>query len=345
MSGAIFHYFIHADLDRKTDLTVDIPDTLQEHWKEQEASGTVKKFDDLGDALLHALDELLCGTSNYRPLIPASPALHLNRSVVLAVRPDHIYWVVLQCTWNAFTVENMGVSASPLYRYQKYSDKVTAEFIKDNLPPPIRAVLTQFNVSQSDCSDMYAEVEHIKVIVKQLTGYKWLGITSKAAGSLTAKTVEAMTLVYDEEFARNSRLSRVHDKDGWTYIRTLLPSEKKLQVQRSTGKHTNAIISFLGWAKIHLPVFVKNRPLCLDSQEKQKVFQALVDIASEGSSHQMEMLRLSPHVVTMLQANPFCDTESQRMLADLLLIGLNKNGKYVSALSHSYRQSSSKKGT
>jgi len=59
----------------------------------------VRKFDDFGDALLHALDEILCGTSNYRPLIPASPSLCVNRSVILTIMSDHrIYWFVLHCS-------------------------------------------------------------------------------------------------------------------------------------------------------------------------------------------------------------------------------------------------------
>ena len=114
MSSSIFRYFIHADFDQKMELQVDMSDTLKGHWKELYSSRTVTKFDDLCDALPHALDEILCGSSNYRPLIPASPALNVNRSVILAVLPDKIYWVVLQCTWNAFTLENMGVSASHL---------------------------------------------------------------------------------------------------------------------------------------------------------------------------------------------------------------------------------------
>jgi len=60
----------------------------------------VTKFDDLGNALLHALDEILGGSSNYRPLTPATPTLHVNRSVILTILPDHIYWLVLQCIAN-----------------------------------------------------------------------------------------------------------------------------------------------------------------------------------------------------------------------------------------------------
>ena len=40
------------------------------------------------------------------------------------------------------------------------------------------------------------------------------------------------------------------------------------------------------------------------STEKQTVFQALVDIASDSSFHQIEMLHLSSHVVSSLQLNP-----------------------------------------
>jgi len=40
------------------------------------------------------------------------------------------------------------------------------------------------------------------------------------------------------------------------------------------------------------------------STEKQTVFQALVDLASDSSFHQIEMLHLSSHVVSSLQLNP-----------------------------------------
>jgi len=47
-------------------------DILPRHWKELDSSRMVTKFDDLGNTLFHAMDEILCGSSNYRPLIPAS---------------------------------------------------------------------------------------------------------------------------------------------------------------------------------------------------------------------------------------------------------------------------------
>jgi len=337
MSSDLFCYFIHADFDQKMDMQVDIDDTLQDDWKELHSSHVVTKFDDLGDALLHALDEILCGSSNYRPLIPASPSLHVNRSVVLTILEDRMYWIVLSCTWNTFTLENMGVSHFHLYKHQKYTDRDTAEFIKDSLEPSLREALTQFTAS-----NLYAEVEHIKIIVKQLQGYKQSGLKPKSAGALTGCTVTAMTLLCDEAAGCNSRLARVHDKQGWSYVRTLLPSQCKLQIERSTGKHTNAILAFLEWSKEHLSHFVKNRPLRMNSTEKLLVFRALISMASDNASQQMEMLRLSHTVIALFQLDLFSNPETQRILADLFLIGLNKNGKYVSAVAPSYRKSSLK---
>ena len=39
------------------------------------------KLDDVGDALLHSLNDILCGGSSYRQLVPSNVALHCNRTV------------------------------------------------------------------------------------------------------------------------------------------------------------------------------------------------------------------------------------------------------------------------
>ena len=309
MSSMIFRYFMHADFDQQRDMQVDVSDTLQEHWKELDSSRTVRKFDDLGDALLHALDEILCGTSNYRPLIPASPSLRVNRSVILTIMPDHqIYWVVLHCSWNAFSVENMGVSDSHLERNQKYAGRDTAEFIKDNLDPALREALTQFTAS-----NLYAEVQHIKITVKQLQSYRQFALTSQAAGALTTLTVLAMKMLCHESAGSNIRVSTQDDKQGSSYIVTVMPSENKLHIQRSTGKHTNVILVFLEWSKKHIPYYVKQRRLRMSHTEKLDVFRALVSLVSNDSLHQTEMLRLSPHICAILRSDQFSDLDTQRV--------------------------------
>jgi len=47
--------------------------------------GHAAKLDDLGDLLLHSLSDILCGGSNNRPLTPATPSMHVNRSIVISV--------------------------------------------------------------------------------------------------------------------------------------------------------------------------------------------------------------------------------------------------------------------
>ena len=143
-----------------------------------------------------------------------------------------------------------------------------------------------------------------------------------------------------DETAVDSNLCVRNDKQlGWAYIRTM-KNGNKIQISRSTGKHTNAIIACLEWAKQQLPDFVANRPLHMDRTEKLIFFHTLKTLASEQiESHQLEMLRLSPTVVERLCSTDFDVLETQSMLVDLILIGLSKNNQYINAIAPNYRLS------
>ena len=95
-------------------------------------------------------------------------------------------------------------------------------------------------------SKLYAEVEVIKVTVEQVQAYKQLGLKGAAAGALMQCAVTSMMILCDETAGINSRLSQVYTMQ-LSYTHTLLPSEHKLHVQQSTGKHTNVIVAFLEW--------------------------------------------------------------------------------------------------
>jgi len=96
---------------------------------------------------------------------------------------------------------------------------------------------------------------------------------------------------------------------------------------------------FLEWAKENIPVFVKNRPLHMDEVDKLKFFNALKDLSGLAvGPYRMEMIRLSDHVVQLLRSRRFSYQLTQIRLADLILIGLNKNGQYVSAVAPAYRK-------
>ena len=334
MSSAVFKYLMHANAEQQLNMQLNVSAEIQLYWTQMEAAGTVKKFDDLGDALLHALSEILCGTTNYRPLIPSMPSLHVNRSVVVAILPHQAFWIALQCTWNVFTVENLGVYSTKLATNRKLFSAQTIQLIKGYMDPCLRRAATIHAASEG-----FAAVEHIKIVVKQLGAYHQLQLARKDAGALTNAAVEAMKRMCDET-AVDSNLCVRNDKQlGWAYIRTM-KNGNKIQINRSTGKHTNAIIACLEWAKQHLPDFVANRPLHMDRTEKLIFFHTLKTLASEQiESHELEMLRLSPTVVERLCSTDFDDLETQCMLADLILIGLSKNNQYINAIAPNYRSS------
>jgi len=338
MSSNIFKYFMHASLEQQVELQLNVSEAVQLRWRDMEAAQTVKKFDDLGDALLHALNEILCGRSNYRPLMPSTPSMHVNRSVVVTVFQSKVYWIVLHCMWNAFFLENIAVSNSHLPENQTYASHNTVDLITSALDASLRQALVELNAT-----DLYSGVDHIKIIIKQLRGYEQHSLTNKAAGALTSATVVAMKRICDAAAGSDSFVyDRTTKQDGWIYVRTL-QSGKKLQIMRSTGKHTNSILAFLEWAKENIPDYVKHRPLHMDQEGKLKFFTALERLSLlETDCHQMEMLRISDHVVQLLSSKQFCDQLSRSMLADLILIGLNKNGQYVSALASTYRKNASK---
>jgi len=213
------------------------------------------------------------------------------------------------------------MSNSPFSDNQIFSTNLTVELITQGLDVSLTQAMTQFTAS-----NLYTGVEHIKVIVKQLRGSSQRGLSNKAAGALTSATVKASKRICDAAAGDSSRLCvRKTKQEGWTHIRTLA-SGNKLQITRSTGKHTNSILAFLEWAKQHTTNFVKNWPLHIDRVDKLKFFPALHHIPpQELNCHQLEMTRLSHHVVSIFYSKQFSTSTSQLHIADLTLINLNKN--------------------
>jgi hypothetical protein len=64
MSADVFRYFIYADAEQIENLGVDIDPAIQVLWQAEIAANPREKLDDVGDALLHCLNEQLCGGKN-----------------------------------------------------------------------------------------------------------------------------------------------------------------------------------------------------------------------------------------------------------------------------------------
>jgi len=132
MSAAIFRYFMLADEDRQTSLGVSVVHEVQQLWKDRMERNPRVKLDDVGDALLHGLNDILCGGSSYRQLVPSNVALHCNRTVVVALCPDYTYWCVIYCTLNILMVENLGCYMS-LFNSKYYNSEQTVRDIMKSL--------------------------------------------------------------------------------------------------------------------------------------------------------------------------------------------------------------------
>ena len=83
MSGDMFKYFVCADSAKQENMQVTVSASVQQVWQHVIIQDAEIKLDDLDDALLHAVNAVLCSGSRYRQLMPSSVSLHNNRTVVL----------------------------------------------------------------------------------------------------------------------------------------------------------------------------------------------------------------------------------------------------------------------
>jgi len=340
MSSALFRYIVHADDEQLQQMKLTVHENVQKYWREKIAADSSVKLDDVGDALLHALDEILCGSSNYRQLVPATPTVHVNRTVAVAVFPEMTYWVVLNCRWNAFVFENFGwFDSSLLHCY--FKDPSVVDKIKHSMCVR-RDVWSSMSEFQGNAT--YDAVDHIKLVVKQLTGHTELGLKNEQAGSLTYATTKAMKCICDSVMGVNSKLCERKDKIlGSMYSRTsTIHGDRKLQVLNSTGKHTNAVLSCLTWMQQNLKDFVEKRREIMHEHEKRLFFDAIFNL-SQSKDNNMEMLQLSDHVKTKLRSSitssvRLADKNFTRNIADLVLIGMSKNSQHVKAISANSRK-------
>jgi hypothetical protein len=324
---------MEANTEQQQNLGVQIDGGLQLEWQTRIRSTAGKlKLDDLGDALLHALNELLCGSTNYRQLVPDTPSVHNNRTVVLAILPHVAYWAAVHCTWNRFELEDFGTYESKLKgKYFKSLD--VQQRIIDNLDPQLSTALTDFSGKQ-----VFASVTDIKIIVKQLQGLKKHKMSPLQAGSLTQSTFSAMKRSAATACNTNCQVFERNDKNGHIYSRSDTATGHRVQVIRSSGKQLNAASAFLPWFNKFAKPVVDGRPLNLTTLQKVLFFQAISNVAASDNSS-FHMLQLSDVSKAKLISGSFSDVEVQSVIADLILIGVNHNSDHVKAIAANYRQS------
>ena len=331
MSASIFRYFVHATDEQQRDLGVGVSQQLQDVWQHRFANDPRVKCDDLGDALLHALQDNLCGGSSYRQLVPSSVSVHNNRTVVVAVCRDYTYWAVIHCAWNAFLVEDAGFYLTVLNsRY--YNSPQTVLDIKRGLFDNIATAVTDMSGA-----DLLRPVDVIRIVVKQLKAFK--NFKGTHAGALTASTVTACKEICDEFAGTGSIASVTADKaTGSVYTRTNTATSQKIQVLSTAGKLTNAILSCFSWMSTSAKAFVEERTFATNEATKLRFFNALHTVARSESDN-LELIQLSACFKQKLSDDEqFSEDTHKKMLAYLILIGINKNSQYIKAVAANYRK-------
>jgi hypothetical protein len=106
----------------------------------------VTKYDDLGDALLHALNEILCNCPRFQQLVPSSVTLQKNRTVVMVILPVKAYWITMKCFWNQFVIEDMAVCNMQL-KNETFAIERIVELSVRNFDPYLTKALTEFSSS------------------------------------------------------------------------------------------------------------------------------------------------------------------------------------------------------
>ena len=338
VAAAIFKYIVDADHEQEEEMGIVMNAELRSKFKSQLLLQPNLKLDDLGDSFLHAVNELLCGSTNFKQLVPATPSRHSNRSVALLILPQITYWVVLNCTWNRFKLEDLDMYES-LLEDRIFSSTETEEIIKKQMPDKLKVALTQPSGIGADGIVVYAEVEHIKIIIKQLQGFKKFNLSSKAAGKLQDVSYRFMKELASTSCSANSEpaVDRNDKQHGHVYYRIDVASGKRFEVMKSTGKHLNAIQVFYEWAYEHVQDACKERNISFKENQKFLFFNALKEVALSDQAS-MEMLQLSDVAIAKLSMHYTHSSDQKKRLADLILIAINLNQEPVRAIAANYRR-------
>ena len=209
MFAAIFKYIMMADDDQQKAMKLQVDETVKQLYVSQLNENTSTKLDDLGDALLHAVKDIVCGSSNYKQVLPKAVSLYDNRTVGIMIFPDKINWVVISCSWNSYICEAIGAFEWRLINdndkyLDKFVDRIIAGICNTNVQSSVQLELA---LTSKTGENVFAPTNHIKVVVKQLTAFYEHGImNNKTAGALTFATVKAMRKMCDKVMGTKSRL-------------------------------------------------------------------------------------------------------------------------------------------
>lgn len=295
--------------------------------------------DDLGDALLYSIDQILSGSAGLRKISAPTQATHRNnRTVVVAVLPDSLQYVVINCTMNRIAVENFD-SKSFCLRDIFYKSDRAVQLITNavNDAEELKAAMMEHNPANNNST--FAEVQRIRVIVKQLTGVVHLNLNSLESGALTNSTYQAIKSLLQQTAVDSSAMITASSKTKADIF--TCSNGNRIELCRSAGKHTNSVLCCLDWMTENAPSLLKSRDFRLDSRQRIKLFDTIKDICSTPPDpthglHHLERIGIPQPAASKFSDGVFFDFQ-KAIIADLLLIALNANSQYVGAIAATYR--------
>jgi len=173
-----------------------------------------------------------------------------------------------------------------------------------------------------------------------------IGLTNRAAGSLTQSTFDAANSAVLAACGKNGVKSFTEKLNSARRTVIATSDEKKYSISKSAGKHTNAILSCMEWMRQNVPTLTVDRQLYLDNASKELFFNALKKTAEsapdEQGYRQLEKVRIGDVAVALFCTWRPSNSTATLAIADLLLIALNNSEHYVSAISTNFRKPASR---
>jgi len=169
-----------------------------------------------------------------------------------------------------------------------------------------------------------------------------IGLTSRAAGSLTQSTFDAAKSTILAACGREGIKTFTEKMNSGQRTVITTTDQKRYSLSKSAGKHTNAILSCVEWMRQNVPTLIIDRQLYLDNAKKELFFNALKTTAEcapdDYGYRQLEKVRIGDVAVAKFcQWRPSSSTPTIA-ISDLILIGLNHSEHYISAISTNFRK-------
>jgi len=170
-------------------------------------------------------------------------------------------------------------------------------------------------------------------------------LTNRAAGALTQSTFEAAKSTVLTTVKDNFKsFTEKYNAGRRTVITTA--DDKKFSICKSAGKHTNAILSCMEWMRQNVPALTIDRQLYLDNANKELFFNALKKTAESAPDdqgyRQLEKVRIGDSTIAKFCRWGPSNSAATLAIADLVLIGINHNEHYISAISKNFRNPTSR---